>query len=346
MEPTRIARATGEALSAALPADYTAVLLLTAAGPWCAWSAGDGDAPTAQPGPLAPVAAPPQARVTPALLLVPVVADGPTWGMLALHRLAERAPFGEADARVARDLAVLAAAALSRDVPPAPADGARAQIESYRALLEKLVQRVRSMERLAAAGCVAADLAHQLRKADLGAAVSAARKGDAEGALRTLDAAARRVRKMEVFAHELDALVGEADAIEVGRLFSLALRLCGEEARRSVAQEADEGLVRGDPGDLAVALAHLVANAVEAVGELGSVALEGRRAGDRFVLTVADDGPGLPPQAGQPLFSTRGRAGVGLYTARALVERHGGTLELESAPGAGTIATLTLPVAG
>jgi two-component system sensor histidine kinase RegB len=71
----------------------------------------------------------------------------------------------------------------------------------------------------------------------------------------------------------------------------------------------------------------------------------------RLVFEIADRGAGIPPElltrVGEPFFTTKaaGRGmGLGIFLARAVVERLGGELSIRSAPGAGTTATVSLPV--
>jgi two-component system, sensor histidine kinase RegB len=73
----------------------------------------------------------------------------------------------------------------------------------------------------------------------------------------------------------------------------------------------------------------------------------------RLVFEIADHGTGIPPElvarVGEPFFTTKPAGqgmGLGIFLARAIVERLGGGLSIRSAPGAGTTATLWLPVAG
>jgi len=73
----------------------------------------------------------------------------------------------------------------------------------------------------------------------------------------------------------------------------------------------------------------------------------------RLVFEIADRGSGIPPElvarVGEPFFTTKPAGqgmGLGVFLARAIVERLGGGLSIRSAPGAGTTATLWLPVAG
>ncbi len=69
---------------------------------------------------------------------------------------------------------------------------------------------------------------------------------------------------------------------------------------------------------------------------------------DRLELAVADTGPGIPPEVlpriFEPLFSTKGfGVGLGLPTARQIVEQHGGRIEIEATQGRGTRVLLCLP---
>ena len=76
----------------------------------------------------------------------------------------------------------------------------------------------------------------------------------------------------------------------------------------------------------------------------------GVNAAPRLRIAIRDDGPGMPPEVlarvGEPFFTTKepGRGtGLGVFLARAVIERLGGSLTFDSAPGAGTTATVTLP---
>jgi signal transduction histidine kinase len=107
------------------------------------------------------------------------------------------------------------------------------------------------------------------------------------------------------------------------------------------------------PEVLTQVLSALLHNAAEAIpdGRSGHVAVTVQPVGDgRLRLAVTDDGAGMPPEvlrrAFEPFFSTKGEgkgSGLGLPVARALIESLGGELRLESRPGQGTTATLTLP---
>ena len=100
-------------------------------------------------------------------------------------------------------------------------------------------------------------------------------------------------------------------------------------------------------------VANLLDNAVKYSPDGGEVRCAVWRDGVLAHLTVSDRGVGIAPEAQERLFqpfapaSTAhavGGRGLGLYVARDLVERHGGTIALSSAPGRGTVVRVSLPL--
>lgn len=98
------------------------------------------------------------------------------------------------------------------------------------------------------------------------------------------------------------------------------------------------------------ALLNLIINARQALeGRGGHISLFTRREPGWVIVEVLDDGPGMSPEVLAHCFdiwysTKRGGSGLGLPTVRRLLEAHGGTLELESAPGRGTRARMRLPL--
>jgi signal transduction histidine kinase len=95
----------------------------------------------------------------------------------------------------------------------------------------------------------------------------------------------------------------------------------------------------------------LAANAAEALGPAGgSVTVTTRSAGDSVELCVADDGSGMDDETCarifEPFFTTKftGR-GLGLAGVLGIIEAHSGAIHADSAPGRGTVVTVTLPAA-
>lgn len=109
------------------------------------------------------------------------------------------------------------------------------------------------------------------------------------------------------------------------------------------------GTVDVDAGRLERALINLVRNACEATIGGGRVEVRGSRTGQNAVIVVEDDGPGIPQAIKTTLFEpfvTAGKpggTGLGLAIVKKIIEDHKGTVAVDSAPGAGTRFTLTLP---
>jgi signal transduction histidine kinase len=109
--------------------------------------------------------------------------------------------------------------------------------------------------------------------------------------------------------------------------------------------------VWGDPNQLQQVFTNLLANARDALsGRRGRIhVVSGAREG-RVEVTVADDGPGIAPEdlprIFQSFFTTKAEGegtGLGLAIVHGIVEDHGGTIEVESAPGAGARFRVLLP---
>ena len=133
---------------------------------------------------------------------------------------------------------------------------------------------------------------------------------------------------------DLDALVDRITSYFRARVPTLAHQVAID-----VAAHAEPVSVTGDPVLLEWALEVLVKNAVDALaGRGGRIAVSARRRQDGgAILTVADDGPGIPrdlrTRIFEPGFSTKQSGwGIGLSLARRIVEEnHGGSLRLASA---------------
>jgi signal transduction histidine kinase len=113
--------------------------------------------------------------------------------------------------------------------------------------------------------------------------------------------------------------------------------------------------VFGNPDRLIQVLTNLLHNAAKFTAR-GRITLAAEHLNDVLQLTVADTGIGIPSehhdrifrkfeQVGDVLTNKPRGTGLGLAICREIVERHGGRIWVESAPGAGSRFTLTIPVA-
>jgi len=105
------------------------------------------------------------------------------------------------------------------------------------------------------------------------------------------------------------------------------------------------------PGLLNQVVLNLVSNAIDAVGEKGSVRIATRRKGGAFRISVGDSGPGVPEEMRQrifePFFTTKdvGRGtGMGLAICDRIVERHKGSIDVGPAPAGGAEFTVRIPL--
>ena len=108
----------------------------------------------------------------------------------------------------------------------------------------------------------------------------------------------------------------------------------------------------GDPLLLGQVLHSLLANAVEAIQENGTIEIAGKTVTDqrRVELTIRDSGPGMTAEQIKrvftPFYTTKPSGlGVGLALAKRIVERFGGHIAIDSAPGRGTAVCVSLPIA-
>lgn len=105
-----------------------------------------------------------------------------------------------------------------------------------------------------------------------------------------------------------------------------------------------------DPLRIRQVLTNLVANALRATPRGGAVTVLVAREPGGVLLSVTDDGAGMPADLAARAFDRFSRApdsagsGLGLAIVRELVEAHGGSASLRSAPGEGTVVRVTLPV--
>lgn len=108
-----------------------------------------------------------------------------------------------------------------------------------------------------------------------------------------------------------------------------------------------------DATEFSRVISNLVNNSVEAIASKGRVTVAVRSSEKHISVLVADDGKGIPAEL-LPLLGERGVSsgkdpqgnsgmGLGLYHAKATVEKFGGKIQIQSKEGAGTIVTITLP---
>ena len=113
--------------------------------------------------------------------------------------------------------------------------------------------------------------------------------------------------------------------------------------------------VEGDPDQLMQVMTNLLSNAIKFSPRNGRVEMAYTRDGGSVVITVSDEGPGVPPEFRDKIFEKfvqveasdsrpRGGTGLGLSICRSLVEHHGGVLGYEARSQGGARFCLRLPI--
>lgn len=242
-----------------------------------------------------------------------------------------------------------------------------------RTIQRGLQQQLGELERLSAFGHMAAGIAHEVKNPLGGirgaAEIVASRAPDAK----TRDAAELIVREVGRIASLVDELAVFTRAedvrfapVNIHRVLDEVLELLSMDALASGVQlerHFDPSIpeLLADADRLIQVFLNLGRNALQVLEGKGTLAIETRMSLDhRFALesgepgptllvTVGDDGPGMPAEVlerlATPLFTTRpDGTGLGLAVARHWVARHGGTLQVESAPDQGTRVLVSLPM--
>jgi signal transduction histidine kinase len=147
----------------------------------------------------------------------------------------------------------------------------------------------------------------------------------------------------------------EASAVDVHVLVREALALLEKllaQAKIEVVTcfDARRSLVEGHPAELLQVLVNLIKNAIDAMPSGGRLELASRNEGGRIIVTVSDDGPGIPaevlPQVFDAFFTTKGEqkgTGLGLAICRRVVSEHAGRISAETRVEGGARLRVELP---
>jgi len=120
-----------------------------------------------------------------------------------------------------------------------------------------------------------------------------------------------------------------------------------------VVKEVDPKVrILGFPGQVDQVLMNLLTNAAQAIGDKGgTISVTAHNEDARVLLTVADDGSGIPqdvlPRIFDPFFTTKDvgeGSGLGLSIVHGIIERHGGHIDVDSQPGQGTRLSISFPL--
>jgi len=144
-------------------------------------------------------------------------------------------------------------------------------------------------------------------------------------------------------------------AVDIPEAIEAVLTLLGPKLGDGVVVERDYAappMLTCSPALVNQVVMNIVANAADAVPPgAGRIRIATAQPRDDYVITIADNGPGVPeavrPRLFEPFFTTKdvgAGTGLGLAIAYGIVKAHDGTIAVQEAPGGGALFVLTIPV--
>jgi len=243
--------------------------------------------------------------------------------------------------------------------------------------VEQLEERERLRDRLAALGEMAAAIAHEVKNPLAGIEVMSGLlkrqlpdSPDAQTILADIikeaKMANRIVQEVLAFVRPIRLEVEDISVVDVIRDAIAMAESHSLKGNVEVRVDVPEALrpIQGDPAQLRQIFTNFLTNAFEAMNgtgvvEITAAAVEGDEesgpggaelgTGPTIVITVSDNGPGVPPEVMDrifsPFFTTKPQgSGLGLAIVRKIVDAHDGRIDVSQRAGGGTVFRVTLPV--
>jgi two-component system cell cycle sensor histidine kinase/response regulator CckA len=249
--------------------------------------------------------------------------------------------------------------------------GLRGSVLIFKDISERrrLATQLLRSEKLAAVGQLAAGMAHELnnpltpallytRRLLRQGGLDAEARGHLEVVVREVERAQGVIKDLLAFARQYQASWSETD---IDELLGRALRRAESESHSQKVsarfRPGENVRVVADEYRLTQVFLNIIRNAWQAIeegGRAGTVTVTSELindgGGERVRVTVSDDGPGVAREnlakIFDPFFTTRqvgAGAGLGLSLSNGIIEEHGGTISVDSEPGAGATFIVEIP---
>ncbi len=240
---------------------------------------------------------------------------------------------------------------------------------------ERLESGLRQAERMAAVGTLAAGVAHEINNPLAYVVANVAFASDRVGELtpanletqraalaEALDEARQGVDRVAQIVSDLKTFTRSEERVELvdlGEVLRSTIKMAGPTIRHHATIATEFGVaprIKGRASRLGQVFLNLLVNAAQAIAPATSDARVTVRVGTtpdrRAFVEVEDNGAGIPaevlPRVFEPFFTTKPfgvGTGLGLSVCKNIVEEHGGSIEVDSHPGAGTRVRVVVPPA-
>lgn len=168
--------------------------------------------------------------------------------------------------------------------------------------------------------------------------------------LLTVDNALEKMRQLMLQLREGARPAGNASGVELKPLLQRVAAAAKQRGRTVDLDIVDRLATRGHEDRLERVIGHVVQNALDATPASGRVWITLRQSAGRAMLAVGDTGAGMSPdfirtRLFRPFSSTKSSGmGIGSYESFQYVKELGGSIEVQSDPGKGSVVTLLLPL--
>ncbi len=225
--------------------------------------------------------------------------------------------------------------------------------------LKSLQERLVMTEKMAALGEVAAKVAHEIRNPLVSVGGFARRlEKKLNGNLKEYaDIIVKEVERLEVILNEILGFVKEIrivkEAVDSGRLVDDVIPLIKSEIdERNIVlvREIEKPIeIYVDPGRIKEALLNVLSNAVQSIGDNGTIFIKTYVKDNASVIEIKDTGAGINEEdllfIFDPFFTTKKTGtGLGLTITHKIIEEHKGHIEVESKPGKGSTFRVIIPL--